>query len=299
MAMPELDAVTRRLIDEVGATVKQARLARHWSQRRLARASGLDHSVIGRIERGQMPQLSFRTAGRVLQALAVEPHLRLIAPRIAEPAIRDRAHARCVGMVARRLERAGFAVVTEAEVGTGRWRGFIDVVAMHPAQRLLLAIEVKTELRDIGEVDRQLGTYVEAVWAVATANAWRPRGVTGILLLLATTETDRRLQEHRAYVDRAFQLRARNLADIADGSSRSLPARGVRGLAMVDPGSRRRQWLMPTAMDGRRTAAPYTDRGAFLAGVRRSPARDPRGVAMRAAYNHGVSTKSSRRARIS
>ena len=267
--MPELDAVTRRLLDDLGATAKRVRLSRRWSQRRLGRVTGLDHSVIGRIERGQMPELSFRTAIRVLNGLGVEPNLRLIAPRVAEPAVRDRAHARCVATVARRLVRAGYMVVTEAEVGSGRWRGFIDVIAMHPSQRLLLVIEVKTELRDIGDVDRQLGAYVDAAWDVAKAQGWRPRGVTGILAVLATSESDARLQDLRAYVDHAFKLRARNLAELAEGFSAEMPARGARGLVMVDPGSRRRHWMIPTAIDGRRTAAPYADRTAFLAGPRR------------------------------
>jgi len=263
----------RRLLDEVGAALRQARLARRWSQRRLARASGFDHSIIGRIERGRLPHLSFRTAIGVLEALGVEPQLRLLAPRVDDQPVRDRAHARCVAMVARRLERAGYEVATEVEVGSGRWRGFIDVMAIHSTQRLLLVVEVKTELRDVGEVDRQVAAYVDAAWTAAAGRGWRPRGVTGILALLATSETDRRLAEHRAYLDRAFALRARELAELAQGHPGPIPPRGLRGLAMIDPASRRRQWLLPSAIDGRRTPAPYPDRAAYLAGHRQRRTR--------------------------
>ncbi len=264
--MAELDVPTRRLLDQVATTVRSVRIDRRWTQRRLSRASGCHQSVIARVERATMPDLSLRTAGRVLRALGVEPELRLVAPRIEESPVRDRAHARCVATVARRLARAGYLVATEVEVGSGRWRGFIDVLAFHPAQRLLLVCEVKTEFRDVGAVDRQLSSYVDASWAPAAAMEWRPRGATGVLLFLATSETDRRIQEHRVYLERAFPLRARTLADLILGVNTTMPVRGARGLALIDPASRRRAWLLPAVVDGRRTPAPYPDRLAFLAG---------------------------------
>jgi hypothetical protein len=41
-----------------------------------------------------------------------------------------------------------------------------------------------------------------------------------------------------------------------------------RGLALIDPRSRRRDWLIPTRVDGRRTVLPYQDlaRAASLLG---------------------------------
>jgi hypothetical protein len=206
---------------------------------------------------------------RVLRALDVDVEIRLAPPRVEAPPVRDRAHARCVATIARRFERAGLQVATEVEVGGGRWRGFIDVLAMHPSTRLLLVTEVKTEVDDIGAADRQLGSYVEAAWAAASALGWRPRGATGLLVLLATRENDRRLQEHRSYFDRAFTLRARSLRAVLDGSAGELPPRGARGLAMLDPASRRRDWLLPTVIDGRRTVARFVDRRDFLRACRR------------------------------
>jgi transcriptional regulator with XRE-family HTH domain len=271
--VPELDAPTRRLLDIVGATVVDVRIARGWTQRRLARAAGCSQTAIARIERRAVPDLSFRTAGRVLRALGIDVDLRLAPPRIVSRSVRDRAHARCVASVARRLARAGLDVATEVEVGSGRWLGFIDILALHPTRRWLLVLEVKTELLDIGGVDRQLASYVDAAWAAARTLGWRPRAATGILVMLATEETERRLQEHRAYVERAFRVRARTLRSLVSDSAGELPARGLRGLALFDPRSRRRDWLIPTALDGRRTAAPYADRRAYLGSVDRASPR--------------------------
>jgi hypothetical protein len=36
-------------------------------------------------------------------------------------------------------------------------------------------------------------------------------------------------------------------------------ASSPRGLALVDPTSRRRDWLLPTRSDGRRSSLPYRD----------------------------------------
>jgi transcriptional regulator with XRE-family HTH domain len=181
-SMPEVDRITRQLLDHIGRTIRKVRLARRWSQRRLAAASGCSQSEVSRIERGLMVDLTFKRATRILRALDIKPGLTLAAPRIESVPQKDRAHARCIGAVARRL--AGFIVATEVEVGGPRWRGWIDVLAIHPRARLLLVIEIKTELDDLGGLDRQLGSYVDAAWAAASTRGWRPRGATGIALIL-------------------------------------------------------------------------------------------------------------------
>jgi transcriptional regulator with XRE-family HTH domain len=262
--VPEVDLRTTELLELIGRTVRASRRGRCWPQRRLAVASGCSQSEIARIERAALPNLTIRRAVRVLRALGIDPQLELLAPRLVEPRLRDAAHARCVGAVARRLARAGFLVATEVEVGSGRWRGFIDILAIHPEGRLLLVIEVKTEVLDLGAVDRQLGAYVEAAWAAARSRGWRPRGATGLLLLLATDEVDRMLGEHRPLMDAAFPLRSRDLRPLVESSPRGRPPRGARGLAMIDPATRRRGWLLLTRLDGRRTAAPYRDRVEFV-----------------------------------
>jgi hypothetical protein len=94
-------------------------------------------------------------------------------------------------------------------------------------------------------------------------------------VVLATDENDQRLRSHRDLVDIAFPLRARDLLPSVAGIASSIPSRGARPIAMVDPASRRRAWLLPTTLDGRRTPAPYTDVRAFIGsgvvGTRRLP----------------------------
>jgi hypothetical protein len=264
-AMAELDRATRDLLERIGRTIRNARLGRRWSQRRLAAASGSSQSEISRVERGSMVDLTFRRAIRILRALDVEPLLSLVPPRMTTPPIRDRAHARCVGTVARRLAMAGWTVATEVAVGGIRWRGFIDILAIHPVSGLLLIIEVKTELDDLGGLDRQIASYLEVAWGAASGFGWHPRGATAIVLLLATRDNDHRLRANRDLFDASYALRSSALWSLVSDPSPRPPPRGARGLAMIDPASRRRIWLIPTAIDGRRSNARYADRAAFLA----------------------------------
>jgi transcriptional regulator with XRE-family HTH domain len=263
--MPSSDAITRNLLRSFGSAILSARVARHWSQRRLAAASGVSQSLVARLEHALMPDVPIATVVRVLTPLDVEVDLRLLGPRPAEVPQRDRAHSRCVAYVARRLERAGYLVATEVEVGNGRWLGFVDVLAFVPRSLVLLVIEVKTEIIDVGAIDRQLGSYERAAWGAAQARGWRPRALISALLVLATQENDRRLAENRAHFDRAFPLRARSLVGLVERLATEPFGRGMRGLAMVDPASRRKAWLLPTWLDGRRTPARYADRADYLA----------------------------------
>ncbi len=262
--MSSTAAITRDLLLEIAATVLRARRARRWTQRRLSAVSGVSQPMISEVERALVPDLPIATTIRLLSALDVRIELRMFAPTAAAPPVRDRAHSRCVGYVARRLEGAGWLVATEVEAGDERWRGFIDLLAFHPVERILLVLEIKTDLDDIGAVDRQLGGYERHAWAAAQALGWRPRAVTGALLLLATDENDRRLIEHRTYVDRRFRIRAAAFRALVADPRQGLE-RGERCLAMIDPRTRRTRWLMPTWLDGRRNAARYKDRAAFLA----------------------------------
>jgi hypothetical protein len=88
---------------------------------------------------------------------------------------------------------------------------------------------------------------------------------TPLLVVPATEENDWRLAENRSCFDRVFRLQARTLQALVDGGAVPV-ARGDRGVAMFDPSSRRRAWLLASWIDGRRTPLRYRDRAAFPVG---------------------------------
>jgi len=253
----------------IGRTIRQTRLALKLTQAQIGEAVGLSQTEISAIERAIYPALPLATAVRVLEALDIRVELRLVPPYVAgRGESSDEAHARCVGYVARRLEQAGWQVAREVPVGGSRWRGFIDVLAFHPGARVLLIIEVKTEIADVGEIDRQMSSYERDAWSAAHGLGWRPATALGALVLLATEANDASVRRHRDVFGGAYSIDGRALGRLVRSPAVSLPQnparRGQRAIAMIDPRSRRLDWLMPTTLDGRRSPAHYRDRRDFV-----------------------------------
>ena len=170
----------------------------------------------------------------------------------------DFVHARCSAYVERRLQGIGWRTAREVEIVQSRSHGWIDLLAFDPASGTMLVIEIKTRLDDLGSIERQLGWYERSAFGVAHRLGWRPRRVIGWLIILASDEVDRAITQNRDLLARSFPARARSMLDLVMSERTSAPG---RGLAMVDPTSKRRDWLRATRVDGRRSAAPFRDYG--------------------------------------
>ena len=247
----------------VGRAIADGRARVGWSQRELARRSGVVQSRISLIERGRAAGVSVRLIDRVFVALGIRYHLEFDLPAV-QPIQRDRVHAWAIGSLRRRLQREGFVVAVEVEVGGDRSRGWIDALAYRPSDRVLLIGEFKSVAPDIGAIERQVGWYEREAIAVAARRGWRPSRVVSVLFLLATTENDNRVADNAAVLGDSFPGRARDLQPVFNGER---PAHR-RYLVMVDPGSRSRTWVLPTRVDRRRRDAPYRD---YLAAARHAP----------------------------
>jgi len=244
------------LRQSIGGTVRDGRLAIGWSKETLAQRSGLSRGMVGRVERGGV-NVTVDTASRLLEALGLVAELSIRRPFITRPRQVDAAHATCVAHVQRRLEAAGWAVRREVEIVHARSHGWIDILAFEPATRTMLVIEVKTEIHDLGRVERTLTWYKRESWAAARRLGWRPQRVRPWLLVLATEANDARLRDNRAAVGQSFPARSMDMLE---------PAGTGGGVALIDPRSRRREWLIRARIDGRRTSPPYRDYAEFITG---------------------------------
>jgi hypothetical protein len=134
-------------------------------------------------------------------------------------------------------------------------------------------IEVKTEIRDVGSIQRSMGWYEREAFAVARRLGWRPMRLASALLLLETDANEESVRANRELLRQWLPTRAATLASwLADPSARA-PG---RGLAMIDPMSHRRAWLRPTRVDGRRSAARYTNYADFMQRTRSRERRPSR-----------------------
>ena len=226
------------------------------TQQTLADAVGVSRAHIAAIEGGRAnPSLDL--VARIAERLGIELDLVARPPLVIGRPQNDLVHARCSGYAHRRLRAAGWEVRREVEVIHGRSHGWIDLLAFDPRTGTLLVVEVKTRIDDLGAIERQLGWYERSARSLARERGWRPERVLGWVLALASDEVEASTRANYPAMSVAFPLRADEMTGILAGRIVHGPA--TQGLALIDPSSRRREWLVKTRSDGRRTPAPYRD----------------------------------------
>jgi DNA-binding Xre family transcriptional regulator len=245
-----------------GTSIRAARIARGWTQRELADQAGLPQAVVWAVEVGDGALVG--SLERICSALDGELRLEARLPYSGPgPRQVDRGHARCIGAARRVLEASGYTCATEQQVADGPWLGSIDLLGFDAIARRLVLVEIKTELRDAGALERQVERYVRLCLDVARRLGWQPRELVVVVLVLATAETDAFLVANREVMAGAFPVRGREaIAALLDGAT----IRG-RALLMIDPLRRGRSALRRARVDGRRTPAPYRDYAAFVAAL--------------------------------
>lgn len=250
----------------------ETRIALDVSRRDLADRVGVSVRYIALIERGEANP-SLRLVERIATALGLDIQLEIRPPVFpAGPRLRDAVHARCSAYVDRRLRGLGWLTAREVEIVHGRSHGWIDLLAFDRRSGTLLIIEFKTRLDDLGGLERQLGWYERMAWQAARRLGWRPARIVSCVLALASDEVERVVRSHRDLLRVAFAMRASQIADLLDRPDADFTG---RGLALIDPSSRRRDWLIRTSIDGRRSRLRYRDYADAARPAASSTARAP------------------------
>jgi len=244
----------------LGAAIRDARLDRGWSQADLSASAGVSQPLVSIIESGHVGA-SIESLGRVAAALDAELVIELPPPRVmGRSDQRDPAHARCVAACRRIFEDTGLACVVEREIVDGRLRGWIDPLGYDAGSRRLVLAEIKTEIRDVGGLQRQVGWYVRACVSAVRDLGWQPREIVAVVALLATAANDAAVLANRQAFGQPFPMRGSALAvALFEGG----PIAGW-GLTMVDPRRRGARTIQGLRVDGRRTDAPYRDYADIL-----------------------------------
>ena len=241
----------------VATATRTARLAHHWSQRELARRLGTNQSAIQRLETATARSIDARLASRALTLMGVRLSFDADPPGAANRREqRDAVHARCVAAAVRWLARLGWDTKVEVEIGDGRARGWIDILAWRPSDGTLLVIEVKTEVDALGRILRSLGWHTRSSRDAATTLGWRVRRIVRLLLVLATEEADARITANRDLLRRELPSRADALEVWVAGGGRPIADGGI---ALINPRSRRQRWLIRPRIQDRRSVLPYRD----------------------------------------
>ena len=254
---------------KIGKAIRASRIACRWTQRELADRLDTTQSEISRLETGARGHLDVRLVSEAFTVLGIRMTLDGATIGVAgRHEQRDLVHARCSAFGAGRLTTDRWDVRHEVEVGSGRYRGWIDLLAYRAADRAMLSAEFKTELDDLGRIQRTMGWYEREAWTAARTLGWHPQTARSALLVLCSADNDARIQANRSMLLRSFPGRAADMeAWLADSAA---PSGAWPGIAMIDPRSRRSAWLRPSMSDGRRSAAPYANYRAAAEAFRRN-----------------------------
>jgi transcriptional regulator with XRE-family HTH domain len=229
------------------------------TQREVAAGAAVSRGHVARIELGSAnPTLD--AVDRVSRCLGIEAELVFRTPAvIGSTTQRDIVHAQCSAYVERRLRTAGWKTAREVEVVQARSHGWIDVLAFNPEDETLLVIEIKTRLDDLGSVERQLGWYGRSAGDVARRIGWTPRRIVIWLVVLSSDEVEAVITRNADLLWGQFPVRAREMLAWLAESRHSTTG---WGLALLDPTSKRRDWLIRARVDGRRSPSRFVDYAA-------------------------------------
>jgi transcriptional regulator with XRE-family HTH domain len=172
----------------VGRILRALRRRRGWTQKELGRRAKVSQQAISLIERGHGGRLAVETVRRVFATLDArwEPTVSWRGGDLDR--LLDEEHARLVGEIARRLERAGWEVAVEVTYSEFGERGSIDVLAARPDALAVVVVEVKSELTVIEATLRKLDEKVRIVHGSLGRErfGFRPRFIGRLLVLPST-----------------------------------------------------------------------------------------------------------------
>ncbi len=185
--------------------------------------------TISRLERGHLESFKVETIRAVAKALDIRMDL---APRWRAgdlDRLLNARHSRLHELVARTFRElpewiaepeVSFAIYTE--------RGVIDILAWHAGRRMLLVIELKTDIADVNELVGTIDKKGRLAAQIAAARGWDVKGASvSIWLIVADGHTNRRrVQAHGSMLRAAFPSDGRSMAGWLQN-----PAKPIRALS--------------------------------------------------------------------
>src|SRR6266508_5890249 len=187
---------------KVGRALRQLRRRRGLRQVDAAALARLAQQTISLIECGHAAAFTIDTVRRAFGALGASYEGLVIWRGGALDRLLDERHAALVGVTAARL--LGWDVVVEASYSIYGERGSIDILAGHARTRVVLVVEVKSELMSMEELGRKLDekTRLARRQLCRERFGWAPIGVGRLLVLPDLDSARRAVARNAASLDR-------------------------------------------------------------------------------------------------
>ena len=196
-------------VERLGRLARMLRVRQRLTQVALATRAGVGRRAVSLLENGRAQVLRLREVEAIVAALGGRIDLRLLWNGPELDRLLDEAHAALGASVKRRLERWGWLVRVEVSYSHFGERGRIDLLAFHPATRVLLVIELKSELVDVQSLLGSLDVKARLAPGIAERFGWSPRVVVPAIVFLEDRTTRNRLTRVDPLFAR-FELRGRH-----------------------------------------------------------------------------------------
>jgi transcriptional regulator with XRE-family HTH domain len=181
----------------IGWTLRAIRIKKRWRQSDLASRARVSRWIVLRIEHGRLASVPIGKLRAVAAALdaRVDAVVRWQGGDL--PRLLNARHGRMHEEIARFF--GAFPDWTaEPEVSFSIYgeRGIIDVLAWHPTRRILLVVELKTEIVDVNELLGTLDRKRRLAVQIAASRDWYPHAI-GTWVVVAGSRSNRRtIAEH-------------------------------------------------------------------------------------------------------
>lgn len=186
-----------------GHVLRALRQRRGWRQRDLADRAGVSCTMVARIERGALASIPLGKVRRLAETLGARFDTIVRWQGADLGRLLDARHAAMHETMAGLLGGLdGWQFEPEVSFSIYGERGIIDILAWHPGRRMLLVIELKTEVVEVsgllGAMDqrRRLGREIAARFG------WQPVAVS-TWVVIADSRTNRRAVSAHSKVLRA------------------------------------------------------------------------------------------------
>jgi transcriptional regulator with XRE-family HTH domain len=206
----------------LGRALRAIRIRKHWRQSDVSAKAGLSATLVARIERGELASVPMGKIRRVADILGArfDPVVRWQGADLGR--LLDARHAAMHEAMAALLSGLdGWQFEPEVSFSIYGERGIIDILAWHPGRRMLLVIELKTEVVEVSGLIASMDQRRRLAWDIARDRGWDPMAVS-TWVVIADSRTNR-----RAVAAHSGALRAKMPVD----------GRGMRGW-LRDPSRR-------------------------------------------------------------
>jgi transcriptional regulator with XRE-family HTH domain len=185
----------------IGWTLRSIRVRKRWRQGDLAAHADVSRWVVMRIEQGRLGSVPLEKIRAV--AAALDARLDAVVRWQGGDLTRlvSARHARMHEIMARHFRALpGWIVEPEVSFSIFGERGVVDILAWYPTSRILLVIELKTEVVDLNEMLGTLDRKRRLAGVIASDRGWDPVAVNAWVVVADSRSNRRAIADHATVI---------------------------------------------------------------------------------------------------